>query len=123
MNPNHALALAALLLHLLWLAWVALGWLLTRRRPLLRWLHIASLIYGILIEIFRWPCPLTLLEVEFARRAGRTAYREPFLVHYLEKIIYPDLPEAVVTAGAVAVCAGILLIYAWRYARRGESGW
>ena len=123
MNPNHALALAAFLLHLLWLAWVALGWLATRRRPLLRWLHIASLIYGILIEIFRWPCPLTLLEVEFARRAGRTAYREPFLVHYLEKIIYPDLPEAMVTAGAVAVCAGILLIYAWRYARRGESGW
>jgi len=122
-NPNHALAVAALLLHLLWLAWVALGWLATRRRPLLRWLHIASLIYGILIEIFRWPCPLTLLEVEFARRAGRTAYREPFLVHYLEKIIYPDLPEAMVTAGAVAVCAGILLIYAWRYARRGESGW
>lgn len=123
MNPNYALAVAALLLHLLWLAWVALGWLATRRRPLLRWLHIASLIYGILIEIFRWPCPLTLLEVEFARRAGRTAYREPFLVHYLEKIIYPDLPEAMVTAGAVAVCAGILLIYAWRYARRGESGW
>ena len=123
MNPNHALAVAALLLHLLWLAWVALGWLATRRRPLLRWLHIASLIYGILIEIFRWPCPLTLLEVEFSRRAGRTAYREPFLVHYLEKIIYPDLPEAMVTAGAVAVCAGILLIYAWRYARRGESGW
>ena len=123
MNPNYALAVAALLLHLLWLAWVALGWLATRRRPLLRWLHIASLIYGILIEIFRWPCPLTLLEVEFARRAGRTAYREPFLVHYLEKIIYPDLPEAMVTAGAVAVCAGILLIYAWRYARCGESGW
>jgi len=123
MNANYAVALAALLLHFLWLAWVALGWLVTRRRPLLRWLHIASLIYGILIEIFRWPCPLTLVEVEFARRAGRTAYREPFLVHYLEKIVYPEMPETAVTVGAVAVCAGILLLYVRRYARRDQSGW
>jgi len=122
-NANHAVALAALLLHLLWIAWIVLGWLFTRRRPLLRWLHIASVLYGILIEIFRWPCPLTLVEVEFARRAGRTAYREPFLLHYLEKIVYPELPGWAVTAGAVAACAGILLLYARRYARRLESGW
>ena len=123
MNASYAVAVAALLLHFLWLAWVALGWVATRRRPLLRRLHIASLVYGILIEVFRWPCPLTLVEGEFARRAGRTTYREPFLVHYLEKIVYPDLPEAVVTAGAVAVCVGILLLYVRRYVRREESGW
>jgi len=123
MNANYAGAVAALLLHILWLAWVALGCLVTRRRPLLRWFHIASLIYGILIEIFRWPCPLTLVEVEFARRAGRTAYQEPFLVHYLGKVVYPDLPEAIVTAAAVAVCVGILLLYVRRFARRDQSGW
>jgi len=123
MNPNYAAAVAALLLHIFWLAWVALGWLVTRRRPLLRWVHIGSLIYGILIEIFRWPCPLTLVEVEFARRAGRTAYRDPFLVHYLEQLVYPDLPEAVVTVGAVAICGGILLLHLRRYALRGQTGW
>lgn len=123
MSFYRTLAVAALLLHLLWLAWVALGWLLTRRRPLLRSIHIGSLVYGILIEVFRWPCPLTLVEVAFVRRAGRVAYREPFLVHYLESIVYPDLSEAVVTAGAVMVCVAVLLVYVRRYRRRTAAGW
>ena len=123
MSRFQALALAALVLHALWLAWVALGWLITRRRPLLRWLHISSLLYGISIELFRWPCPLTLAEVEFARRAGQPTYREPFLVHYLERIIYPDLPEPVVTAAAVAVCVGILLVHVWRFGHKSSGGW
>jgi len=122
-NFYQTLAIAALLLHLLWLAWVVLGGLVTRRRPLVRWLHIGSVIYGILIEVFRWPCPLTLVEVEFARRAGQVTYREPFLVHYLESIVYPNLPEAVVTAGAVAVCVTVLLVYLRRYRKRTAAGW
>ena len=38
---------AVLFLHLLWCGWVLLGWTVTRCRPLLRTLHIASLIYAI----------------------------------------------------------------------------
>jgi hypothetical protein len=36
------------------------GWIVTRNRPVLRWLHILSLLYSILIENVPWPCPLTL---------------------------------------------------------------
>jgi len=45
------LAALVLALHLLFIAWVVFGALLTRRRPLLRWLHLGSLVWGVLVEI------------------------------------------------------------------------
>jgi hypothetical protein len=57
-----ALAAAVLFLHALFILWVVFGALLTRSRPILRWLHIASVVWGILTELLPWPCPLTLLE-------------------------------------------------------------
>jgi hypothetical protein len=40
------------------------------------------------------------------------------LVHYLEKLIYPDLPEAVVGWAGAGVCLLILALYGKRLARR-----
>jgi len=102
---------------------VVAGWTVTRYRPVLRWLHIASVIYSIGIETLPLPCPLTLAERWLELRAGIKPYEEPFLVHYLEAIVYPDIPEPLLTAGAVAVCAIILGIYALRYRRRRFAGW
>ena len=50
MNVYQALAVAALTAHLAWIAWVIFGWVVTRNRPILRWFHILSLIYSLLIE-------------------------------------------------------------------------
>ena len=57
-----ALAIFILFLHALFILWVVFGALLTRSRSILRWLHIASLVWGILTELLPWPCPLTVLE-------------------------------------------------------------
>lgn len=74
---------AVLFLHLLWCAWVLLGWTVTRNRPVLRTLHIASLIYAIVVESVPWlPCPLTLAETSLEARAGI----EPRMVKKLEWI-------------------------------------
>src|ERR1039457_1678539 len=62
MNAWGALATVVLAVHLTWIVWVIFGWLVARNRPVLRWFHFGSLIYGIFIEIAPWPCPLTLLE-------------------------------------------------------------
>lgn len=121
MNVFVMLAVAVLALHLAWLVWVMLGWLLTRHRPRLRWLHIASLVYGILIELFLFPCPLTYAEQWLEQRAGRQAYRESFLVHYIEGLIYPDVSPQVLTWSAVAFCFFILGLYALRFARRDRT--
>ncbi len=123
MNFYRLVAIAALATHLAWLVWVVLGWLSTRGRSLLRALHIASVVYGALIEIFAWPCPLTLVEQWAEQRAGFRPYRQTFLEHYLEAIVYPDVPPWLLTWCGVGVCAAILGIYVWRFRHRERAGW
>ncbi|HXE75398.1 MAG TPA: DUF2784 domain-containing protein [Candidatus Xenobia bacterium] len=123
MRIYHVLAIAAFTLHAAWILWVLLGWLATRGRPLLRWLHIGSVVYGILIELLLWPCPLTLLENWSLQRAGQTPYTESFLIHYLESVIYPDVSQQLLTWVAVAICLAILGVHGLRFARRRNGKW
>jgi len=105
------LATAVLFLHALFILWVILGALLTRSRPILRWLHIASLVWGILTEVLPWPCPLTLLENWLEGRAGIEPYQGGFLLHYLDKLVYPDISANVLTIAGVVVCLSNLAFY------------
>lgn len=124
MGFYETLAVAVLVLHLLWIAWVVLGALLTRNRPQLRLFHIGSLIYSILIEILPWPpCPFTVLEQWLEARAGIDPYRGPFLVHYLDATVYPDIPVMVLIVCAVTVCLFNLGVYIVRYRRRQAARW
>ena len=118
MNAWGALASVVLAVHLTWIVWVIFGWLVARNRPVLRWLHFGSLIYGIFIEIAPWPCPLTLLEQRLESEARVAVYGEPFLVHYLEAAVYPDVPERVLVSVAVAVCMVNLYLHVKRFLRR-----
>lgn len=123
MNFDLFMAGVVLAVHLLFILWIILGWLLTRRRPIWRWLHIACVMYGIFIEVSRLSCPLTLLEGALEARGGMAPYREPFILHYLEVLVYPNIPWRTLIAAAVAVCAGILGVYIQRYRHRGSRGW
>jgi len=107
-----ALAVFVLFLHALFILWVVFGALLTRSRPVLRWLHIASLVWGILTELLPWPCPLTLLENWLEGKAGVEPYQGGFLLHYLDKLVYPDISATVLTVAGVVVCVLNLLLYA-----------
>ena len=81
-NFYSALAIFVLLLHALYIVWVVFGALLTRSRPILRWLHVASLVWGILTELLPWPCPLTVLENWLEGNAGVEPEKGGFLLHY-----------------------------------------
>jgi len=111
------LATLVLTIHLSWLALVIFGALWTRGRPLWSALHILALLWGIVAEVGPWPCPLTLAETYFETKAGAAAYHGSFLLHYLEAIVYPNLPGSVVTCAGVAVCAFNLIIYLRRFAK------
>jgi hypothetical protein len=91
MRPSYVLACAVLAIHALFIAWVVLGAAFTRRRSLLRSLHIASLIWGISIEALPWPCPLTPVEQWLEIRSGVESYQGGFILHYLEMFVYPAL--------------------------------
>jgi len=118
-----ALAAAILALHLLFILLVVFGATVTRRRPVLRWLHLGSLIWGMLIEILPWNCPLTWAENFLEAGAGVAPYQGGFLLHYLDALVYPDVPPGLLTGFGVAVCVVNLGIYAVRFHRRRLTGW
>ena len=110
-NFYSALAIAVLFLHALFILWVTFGALLTRSRPILRWLHISSLVWSVLTELLPWPCPLTLLENWLEAKAGVEPYHGGFLLHYLDKLVYPDISSTVLTITAVIICVLNLVFY------------
>jgi hypothetical protein len=77
-------------------------------------LHIVSLIWGILTELMPWPCPLTLLENWLEQKAGVEPYHGGFLLHYMDKLVYPDISATALTVAGVLVCAFNLAIYGRR---------
>lgn len=106
------LATSVLLVHALFILWIVFGALLAHSRPFLRRLHVACLIWAILTELLPWPCPLTLLENELEQRAGIQPYQGGFLLHYLDKLVYPEVPATALTIAAVIVCLLNLAFYA-----------
>ena len=84
------LADALLVLHGLFIAWVALGGLAVCFRPRLAWLHLPALAWGVWIEASGGLCPLTPLEWALRRRAGQQGHGGSFVDHYLGALIYPD---------------------------------
>jgi hypothetical protein len=107
-------AIAVLVLHLTWILWVIFGAFWTSGRRWLTTFHIASLLWGIAVEVGPWACPLTLAEDFFQRRAGLAPYRSSFLLHFVSSLVYPNVPAILLTVCGVAVCAANLGIYAWR---------
>ena len=108
------LASVVLVLHTLFILWVVFGAFLAWSRPALRWLHIVSLVWGILTDVLYWPCPLTFAENTLELKAGIQPYQGGFLLHYLDKVIYPDISPTVLTVAALIVCALNLGFYIWR---------
>ena len=108
-----AATILVLALHLAFILWVIFGAFFTRGRPVLRRIHIASMVWGLLIEIFPWTCPLTYAENWLEQHAGMAPYQGGFLLHYLDALVYPDVPPLLLTVAAVVVVAVNAAIY-WR---------
>ena len=111
------MAVLILAVHLCWLTLVIFGSLWTRGRPAWSVLHILALVWGIIVEVGPWPCPLTLAEQHFEMQIGAPTYQGGFLLHCLDAVVYPDLPAWIVTIAGVAVCTSNLGIYTRRVAK------
>ena len=48
-------------------------------------------------------------------KAGPPLYQGSFLLHYLDEVVYPNLPGCAVMSAGVAICALNLEIYYWRF--------
>jgi len=114
LNPFAIAAIIILIIHIVWILWVVFGALFTRGHPLLTALHVISLVWGIVVEIDLSHCPLTTAEQYLQARSGFPSFQGSFLVHYLDRVVYPDLPEILVVSAGITICALNLSIYLLR---------
>lgn len=110
----NALATSILVIHLTWLGLVIFGAFWTRGRPFWSAVHLLALVWGIVVEVGPWPCPLTLAEQYLENRAGLHPAQGGFLLRCVDSVVYPNLPDWVISVCGVAVCSINLGIYLWR---------
>jgi len=71
----------------------AVGWRWVRNRWF-RGLHLAAIGVVLAQVALGVYCPLTLLEARWRARAGMSDYGETFVGHWVERLIYVDVPLA-----------------------------
>ncbi len=112
--PYRLIADLLVSLHLLFIVMVVLGGFLVLRWPKLAWLHVPVVIWGFLVELMGWICPLTPLEQKMRLAAGDGNYTGGFIEHYLEPLIYPG---GMTASTRMTLAALVLVINAAIYLR------
>ena len=106
-----------LVLHLAFVIFVVLGGILTWRWPRLALVHVPVAVYGMVIQLVGFRCPLTPFEKALRRRAGDEGYDEGFVEHYIVPVLYPGEFTAGVKLLMALLVLGInvaVYMVAWR---------
>jgi len=112
----RALADLVLILHFCFVIFVVFGGLLVVRRHFIAWLHLPTVIWGVLIEFFVWTCPLTTLENALRQFGGEAGYAGGFIDYYISAILYTNLsPQFRLILGLLLAGFNIIVyLYAFR---------
>ncbi len=110
---------AVLILHLSFGVFAVLGGFALGPCPRLAWLHVPTVIWGTLVNLAGWVCPLTPLENWFRGLAGQSGYEGDFIEHYLQPIIYSE-DSVGISGESLGVCLAVwtLAVYAWVWRQR-----
>jgi hypothetical protein len=85
----NLLADMVVFVHASFVLFVLFGGLAALRCRRIAWLHLPAALWGAIIELGGWMCPLTHLENYLRRMAGGSAYGTTFIERYLEPLLYP----------------------------------
>jgi hypothetical protein len=88
--PYRILADIIVLIHLLFIIFVVSGGLLGFYKKWTVWIHIPAAVWGALVELTGWFCPLTPLENRFRISGGAVGYEGSFVEQYIIPLIYPE---------------------------------
>ena len=114
------------LIHVMFVLFAVLGGLVVLRRPRLAWLHLPAAIWGGVIELQGWICPLTHLEVHFRRLGGEAGYAGDFIGHYLEVLLYPlwltRRFQVIIGIGILVLNAAVYLCLWRKKSRKSAKG-
>ena len=86
----HALANLVIVVHLAFVIFAALGGFLALKWRSLAWIQVPAFLWGALVELAGWVCPLTPLENWLREKGGGLVYRTDFIEHYILPLLYPD---------------------------------
>jgi hypothetical protein len=112
------LADGVVLFHFLWILFLIFGGFWGRKYRPVRYIHIPAVLFAWMVEVFDWYCPLTHVEVWLrSRQYPAGGYSGSFITHYLERVIYLDLPRGFIIFLAFLLIAMNCLLYL----RRGNQ--
>ena len=97
--------------HALFVAFVVLGGLLALRWPRIAAAHLPAAVWGALIELRGWVCPLTPLEKSLRAAAGDAGYQGGFIEHYLLPVLYPAglTRDVQLTLGSLVIAVNLVI--------------
>jgi hypothetical protein len=100
------------LFHLLFIVFVLFGGLLVLKWRAVAWWHVPAAAWGMAVEFFHLPCPLTDWENRLRHAAGHSGYGGGFIEHYIWPVIYPTgLTPTIQNWLALGVLLVNLLVY------------
>jgi len=111
-------------LHFLFVIYVLLGGLFLLKWKKAAWLHVPAVIWGILVELNGWLCPLTPLENQLRIKAGLGMYDGDFVMHYIMPILYPaELTRSTqILFGTIVIIVNLsIYIYVFRIKPRKST--
>lgn len=76
--------------HFAFIAFVVFGGFLVLKWGRVSVLHIPCALWGVLIELGGWICPLTPLENYFREAAGDVGFNGGFIDQYVMPLVYPE---------------------------------
>ena len=122
--PNELISNLLVVLHFLWIAFMLYGFALTIRgfwRPefwnrwLFRTLHLAGILFVAAMPLSGRLCPVTEWEYQLRRSVESGSDTSgSFIVDWLERLIYPDVPIEVVTGATILIATFTLVMYVVR---------
>ena len=100
----QTLATAVAVIHFAFIVFVIAGGFLALRWPAVKWIHLPAALWGALIEIGGWICPLTILENVLPPRVGRL--RNPHVVRHqvddVPHVVRAQSPDPALVAVVIA---------------------
>jgi hypothetical protein len=109
------------LFHFLWILFLFFGVFWGIRYKAVRLFHFFGLGFAFFIQLFNWYCPLTHLELYFRSKHDPISYYSgSFIIYYMERIIYLQVPQYLILIATIFLCALNLLLYL-AYFRKGGA--
>lgn len=111
------LANVTVAVHILALLFIGFGGFLAWRWPKVIFVHVFFAAWGVLVNVFPWPCPLTALENMFRHQQGLGDLPGGFNAYYLYDTVFPrsSLPLIMVIAMATVIISYVGTIQRWRH--------